>query len=105
MTHRLSLFIGSLALCCVLPSCGGGDAFTPTVDPSAATAADGQEGGADGDYLDRQIEVAGWEILVDRYGFGLGDVGFAGGSDGVLQRVTVTSDPELLDTDGDGLDD
>ena len=50
---------------------------------------------ADGDVLDGWFEELGWDIAIDKYGYG---------TDGLVIRH-VTSNPGLADTDGDGIDD
>ena len=55
-------------------------------------------GDSDGDGLSDAQELAGWTIAVDRYGFGA-DHPLA------LVYITVFSNPELPDTDFDGLSD
>ena len=67
----------------VLPACGGGT--------SAATADD-----RDGDGISNADELAGYEIVVDEFGYG---------PSGEKTRRMVTSDPDNPDTDGDGLPD
>lgn len=53
--------------------------------------------GADGDDLPDAVETGGWQIQVDYFGFGLAEPH--------VVRYSVTSDPNLTDTDGDGLSD
>lgn len=55
-------------------------------------------GDEDGDGRTNAEELRGWEIFIDFSGFGLKDPAF-------LTRRTVTSDPYVADTDGDGLSD
>lgn len=90
------LFILLLAI--TLSACGGGSA---TDDPNAGggggpTPTPGDD---DGDGLQNTEETSGWEIIVDANGFGL----LADAS--LLERRMVTSDPDLFDTDNDGLSD
>ena len=54
---------------------------------------------SDGDGLPDTLEVSGYEIAIDQFGFGFGNNG------GNLVRRTVFSDPNSADTDDDGLDD
>ncbi|MFT7670346.1 MAG: hypothetical protein ACI8X5_003054, partial [Planctomycetota bacterium] len=54
---------------------------------------------ADGDTLDALLETAGWDIVIDTAGYGSDAEG------SLLTIRTVTSDPNLFDTDGDGLND
>ena len=54
----------------------------------------------DGDGLTDAQEIAGWKITVDYFGFGT-----SGNESKNLITYTVTSDPTLADTDGDGLND
>jgi len=61
----------------------------PALDPSGDEDGDGRTNGE---------EMAGYEVLIDFSGFGLGFADF-------LERRQVTSDPLVADTDGDGLDD
>lgn len=73
------------ALAIALAGCSGGDA----VDPNDR----------DGDGLTNAQETEGWDVVVDELGYGLAaDASF-------LTRRRVTSDPDIADTDGDGLDD
>ncbi len=90
----------------ILPACGGGGSdadttLTQDVDcsgdiPDAICATD-----ADGDGLTYAEEVAGWEVWPDKFGLGLGTDTF-GQMDA---HYEVTCDPDLADTDGDGLSD
>jgi len=60
-----------------------------------------EDGGVDSDNdgLPDAVEVAGYEIAIDQFGFGFGNNG------GNLVRRTVFSDPFNSDTDDDNLDD
>ena len=63
------------------------------------TCEPGSNSDSDGDGIFDTDELAGWEIIVDEQGFGL-----ASGADLVTRRE-VTSNPQVADTDGDGLTD
>lgn len=54
---------------------------------------------ADNDGLDSSVESEGWDIVIDEHGYGTSAVG------SLLTIRHVTSDPNMVDTDGDGLDD
>jgi Bacterial TSP3 repeat len=53
----------------------------------------------DGDGYSDGAETIGWEITIDALGYG------SDGEGRFMEKRTVTSDPDLADTDGDGLDD
>ncbi len=55
---------------------------------------------SDGDGLSDAEEIAGWDIKVDIFGFGLDP-----GQLGTYLQHHVDSDPNVIDTDGDGLAD
>jgi len=55
---------------------------------------------SDGDGLDDRTEIGGWKIQIDDTG-----IGDTGSAPNLLTVRDVTSDPELADTDNDGLDD
>lgn len=89
VTHRL-IAPGGFTYVEVKPT------IAPTPDSQPPT--DGPEPvGADSDGLADAVETGGWQIEVDFFGFGL--------SEPHVVRYTVTSDPNLTDTDGDGLSD
>jgi len=91
MWHATRLFL-CISLLCLL---GCGDNMYELA-PGALP-----DGDLDGDGLTNQQEVDGWDILIDDTGFGLGE----GDDFGTLTTRSVTSDPRVVDTDGDGLTD
>ena len=74
------------------PGCGGGGLV-------AGTQQEGTGPDTDQDNLGADLEIAGWEILIDDKGFGPFNAGLT------LTSRMVTSDPGMTDTDGDGIDD
>ena len=86
----MRLAILTLALALPILGCGGGSAFNPPV-----VVGKGHDN--DGDELGATLETEGWEILIDDKGFGP----FNNGA--TLTTRFVTSDPNVDDTDGDGV--
>lgn len=92
-----------LSIVVFLSGCGGGGGGSDTSvidctidEPDEICSED-----LDEDNLTYGMEVKGWQVLPDRFGYGLGVDAF-----GQLDTdYTVTSDPERADTDGDGLND
>lgn len=78
---------------------GGGTTPLPSPGPSPSPSPIPGPGDPDGDGLTDSQETTGWEIIVDRNGFGL----LADAS--LLERRIVTSDPNVFDSDNDGLSD
>lgn len=92
-----SLRVWAVVLALMLGACGAGTGGGSTVQSAAMVP--GTD--FDGDKLLAEEEMEGWTILVDFSGFGLGE----GDDFGALTEMHVTSDPALVDTDGDGLTD
>lgn len=78
--------VGIVALLVMLAGCGEQPVDVLPEDPPVGVDSDG-DGISDAD------EVAGWTVFVDQSG------------QGALVERHVSSDPEVADTDGDGLDD
>jgi hypothetical protein len=79
-----------MALLLATAACGGGGGPGGGDAPDAAPAPAGDR---DGDGLSDQQELDGWDVQVDRSGLG------------APEAEHVTSDPDLADSDGDGLTD
>lgn len=97
-------FFVPLVLLMSLYGCGGG-----TTDPGADSGDNGTGGttnpppsssdDTDGDGLTDSVEVNGWNIVIDAGGYGtLADAA-------LLETRLVTSDPNVADSDNDGLTD
>ena len=82
-----------IALSLVISACDSGGSEP---DPDIGTLP--PAGDADNDGLENQLEIDGWTIDIDSLGYGLSQID-------KLETRHVTSDPELTDTDDDGLSD
>jgi hypothetical protein len=80
----------------------GAGACPPPMTDAGVDAGDGDGDGdsndRDGDGLTNEEEEQGYTIFIDTSGFGID-------SQATLEERMVTSDPDVADTDGDGLDD
>lgn len=98
-----TVFLIQLFLIFFVTGCGssGGGGGSSTIDCSIAQPAAICGEDQDGDSLTYSQEVLGWQVAPDSFGLGLG----VGGSGSTDAAYDVTSDPDVIDTDGDGLDD
>lgn len=83
---------------------GLSSAFT-YFDPSGGGGEDGGVVDTDGDGLSDIKEIEGWLIKIDPFGFGLDSRNTTNSGADVIVTYTVTSDPNIADTDDDGLND
>jgi len=99
-TH--TFLISQIFLIIFLAGCSsGGGGGSSSIDCSLEEPPEVCGEDLDGDSLTYAQEVLGWEIAPDRFGLGFG-VGGSGSNDAAYN---VTSDPNIIDTDADGLDD